>query len=249
MSAAALSIAFTAGLLSFLSPCIVPMLSVYFSLITGQSFRSLREMTAGDAIHRGVLKNTLAFTLGFSMIFTAAGAAAAQVGSLFQRSLGFLNIIGGIFVIVLGLVALGVVPTGLVQRLTLRHRELQQAPAASRTWSAFLVGLFFALACSHCIAPTLYSVLLYAGGSGSAMAGASLMAAFSLGLSIPYILSGLFLGRMVGFLRKARAPQVWAPRIAGVLMVGLGLLMLFGKLTWLTALLSRVWPFRPPVGM
>jgi cytochrome c-type biogenesis protein len=124
----ALAIAFTAGLLSFLSPCIVPMLSVYFTLITGQSFRDLRTLSASAAVRQGVLRSTLAFVLGFGLVFTAAGAAAAQVGALFERSLGVLNIIGGLFVIGLGLTMLGVIPQTLVQRLTLGHRDMGEAP-------------------------------------------------------------------------------------------------------------------------
>lgn len=249
MSLIAISVAFTAGILSFLSPCIVPMLSVYFSLITGESFRSLREAGAYEALRRGVLRNTLAFVAGFSLVFAAAGAAAAQLGALFGRSLGVLNAVGGLFVVVLGLSTLGVLPQDWLQRIVLRHRSLEKAPGAARSWSAFLVGIFFAIACSHCIAPTLYSVLIYAGGSGSPASGALLMAAFSTGLGIPYVLAGLFLGRTVHLLRRASSARVWVQRVAGALMLFLGMAMLSGKLTALTAAIGKVWSFRPPVGM
>lgn len=245
----ATSIAFTAGLLSFLSPCIVPMLSVYFTLITGQSISSLRELSAGDALRKGVLRSTLAFVLGFALVFTAAGAAAAQAGALFQEGLGILNVIGGLFVILLGLIMAGVLPQSWLQRFTIGHRDLGAAPTGPRTWSAFLVGLFFAVACSHCIAPTLYSVLLYAGGTGSPATGAMLMAAFSLGLAIPYLLTGLFFGRIIALLKKAKRPRRWVQWVAGGLMVVLGIIMLSGRLTDLTALFSRLWPFKPPIGM
>ncbi|HYF95400.1 MAG TPA: cytochrome c biogenesis protein CcdA [Symbiobacteriaceae bacterium] len=243
------TIAFAAGLLSFLSPCIVPMLSVYFSLITGESFRSLRELTATDAVKRGVVRNTLAFVTGFAVVFTLAGAVAAQIGALLQRSLVYLNIVGGLFVIVLGLMALGLVPEGLLERLTLRHRAWETAPPPAKPWSAFVVGLFFAVACSHCIAPTLYSILILAGGSGTPVTGAVLMAAFSAGLAVPYLLAGLFMGRLVTVLRNATAPRLWVQRVAGALMVVLGALMVTGKLTWLTGAAGRLWPFRLPFGM
>ncbi|MFZ5827831.1 MAG: cytochrome c biogenesis CcdA family protein [Bacillota bacterium] len=249
MSMAAVAIAFTAGLFSFLSPCIIPMLSVYFSLITGESFKTLREYSAVEAVRKGVLRSTLAFVAGFFIVFTVAGAAAAQVGSLFQKSLGVLNVFGGLFVVGLGLMMIGLLPQDLLQRLTLRHRDMEAPPEGPKAWSAFLVGLFFAVACSHCIAPTLYSVLIYAGGTGSPVTGAVLMAAFSAGLAIPYILSGLFLGRSVSLLRKAAAPRRWVQWTAGALMVVLGIIMITGKLTWLTGEISRLWPFRPPVGM
>lgn len=249
MTLTAASIALAAGVLSFLSPCIVPMLSVYFTMITGESFRSLREMTAVEAIRTGVLRNTLAFAAGFSLIFTAAGAAAARVGALLPGWTGFLNVVGGLFIMALGLVTMEVLPSHWVQRLTLRHRDLGQAPGPRGAWSSFLVGLFFAVACSHCIAPTLYSVLIFAGGTGSATTGAGLMAAFSLGLSIPYLLAGVFLGRTVSVLRQATSARVWAPRAAGILMIALGMLMLSGKLTLLTAAISKLMPFDLPVGM
>jgi cytochrome c-type biogenesis protein len=249
MSVVALSIALTAGLLSFLSPCIVPMFSVYFSLITGESFRSLRELSAAEALRKGVLRNTLGFVLGFSVVFIAAGAVAAQVGALFQRSLGVLNVVGGLFVIALGLMTMDVLPKDLLERLTLRHREMEKAPGAARTWSSFLVGLFFAVACSHCIAPTLYSVLIAAGGTGSPVTGAGLMAAFSVGLSIPYLLAGLFLGRTVSLVRKFSGTQRWVQVAAGALTVLLGVVMITGKLSTLTGAIASFWPFRPPVGM
>ena len=220
------------------------MLSVYFSLITGQSFSRATIQPRSR-----VLSSTLAFVAGFALVFTAAGAAAGQVGALFQRSLGILNLIGGLFVIALALTMLGVVPRQLLERLTLRHRELEGVPSGPRSWSAFLVGLFFAVACSHCIAPTLYAVLLYAGGTGSAVAGGALMAAFSLGLAIPYVLAGLFLGRAVNLLRRVAGAGPWLQRVAGVLMLALGAIMIAGKLPWLTQVITSVWPYRPPVGM
>ena len=249
MTAAALSVAFTAGLLSFLSPCIIPMLSVYFSLITGQSTRALRDLTARDAVRQGVLKSTFGFIAGFALVFAAAGAAAAQVGALLQRSLGVLNVVGGLFVVALGLMMIGLLPQDLLQRITLRHRDMETAPQGPRTWSSFLVGLFFAVACSHCIAPTLYSVLIYAGSTGSPLTGGLLMAAFSAGLAVPYILSGLFLGKTMALLRKASTARRWTQWAAGSLMVGLGVIMIAGKLTWLTAAVGRLWPWRPPIGM
>lgn len=245
----AAALAFTAGLLSFLSPCIVPMLSVYFSLITGQSVQSLRGLTVGDAIRQGVLRNTLAFVLGFGLVFTAAGAAAAQVGVWLQESLWLLNFLGGTFVIGLGLVTMGILPQSLIQRLTLRHRDMEKAPEGNRTWSSFLVGLFFAVACSHCIAPTLYSVLVYAGGTGSPVQGGLLMAAFSAGLAVPYLIAGLFLGRVTALLRRSAGPRVWIQRTAGAVLMVLGGLMLAGKLTLLTEAFSRIWPYRLPIGM
>lgn len=249
MSLVAIALAFTAGLFSFLSPCIVPMLSVYFSLISGQSFRSLRDLSAVEAVRKGVLKSTLGFIAGFALIFTAAGALAGQVGSLLERSLGLLNIVGGVFVIALGLTMIGLLPRDLLQRLTLRHRDLEEAPPGPRAWSSFLVGLFFAVACSHCIAPTLYAVLVYAGSTGSPVTGAVLMAAFSLGLAVPYLLAGLFLGRTVKLLKQAAAPRRWVQWVTGSLMIGLGIAMITGKLTWLTAAVGQFWPFKLPMGM
>lgn len=249
MSIVAISVAFTAGLFSFLSPCIVPMLSVYFSLITGQSPKELRDLTAVQALRKGVLRSTIGFIAGFTLVFTVAGAAAAQVGAVFQQSLGVLNVIGGVFVIGLGLMMLGILPQDLLQRFTLRHRDIDRAPGGPRIWSSFLVGLFFAVACSHCIAPTLYSVLIYAGGTGSPLTGAVLMAAFSIGLAIPYLLSGLFLGKTVHLLRKAATPRRWVQLAAGLLMIGLGGVMIAGKLSWLTEVVSQFWPYRAPLGM
>ncbi|MDA8229316.1 MAG: sulfite exporter TauE/SafE family protein, partial [Desulfitobacterium hafniense] len=221
MSTSLLIIAFAAGILSFLSPCIVPMLGVYFSLITGMTASELRENALDPHLRVRVIKNTLAFVAGFGLVFTAAGALAAQMGAILSKWQGFLNALGGTVVLILALKLLGVFDLPFLSRLHWEPAffEKLRTKATRSAWSSFVVGLLFAIACSHCIAPTLLSILTMAGATKDAFSGMIVMAIFSLGLAIPYVLAGLSFNRVISSLKKFRSRQYVAERIAGVLML------------------------------
>ncbi len=238
---------FSAGLLSFLSPCIVPMVTVYLSLITGMTFEQLAATTDKSGIRRDLLVNTLLFVLGFGVIFTLAGGASGLVGSFFSKPT-LLEKIGGIFVILFGLHLSGLFKIPYLKKLSLAQRlKLERKPVGHA--GAFLVGIFFALVCSHCIGPTLYSMLIYAGTTRSSANGMIIMALFSLGLAVPYLVTALAVGPIIDRLDRAKRYLWIVSLVSGLLLVGFGVLMLAGQFTQLTGFFSRLLPYRLPTGM
>jgi cytochrome c-type biogenesis protein len=243
-------IAFAAGILSFISPCIIPMLGVYFSLITGLTVSGLKDATLDVTLRRRVIKNTLAFVTGFSLVFIAAGAVAGELGSLLGRWQGFLNILGGTVILILALKMLGFFQLSFLNQLHWEPKFFNKLreKAKRSAWSSFLVGLLFSIACSHCIAPTLLSILALAGATQDYGSGMLVMFFFSLGLSIPYVLTGMFFNKVIDVLKRYRGKQVIAERLAGILMLFMAYIIYTNRLTELTGFLGRFMP-NLPLGM
>lgn len=250
MSAALLAIAFAAGVLSFLSPCIIPMLGVYFSLITGLTVPELNNAALDRHLRRRVLRNTVAFVVGFSLVFTAAGSLAGEVGALLGRWITVLNIFGGTVVLILALKMLGVFDLAFLSKFQWEPAFFDQVRTRSTrsVWVSFVVGLFFAVVCSHCIAPTLYSILAAAGATQGPLSGMLVMLVFSLGLAIPYLLTGLFFNRVLQGLKKFRNKLVIVEKVLGVLMLFMAYIVYTNQLTVLTGHLANFLP-RLPLGM
>ena len=250
MSTALLLIAFAAGFISFVSPCIIPMLGVYFSLITGLTGTQLKGATMDPQLRRRVIKNTLAFVAGFAVVFIAAGAIAGELGALLGKWQGILTFLGGSVILILALKLLGVFELPFLARTAWQPKFFDKLSEKSGRSSgvSFIVGLLFSIACSHCIAPTLYSILALAGGTRGPVSGMVVMLVFSIGLAIPYILVGLFYNRMLNLLKRLRRRQRWVERIAGLLMLYLSYIMYTNKLSNLTGYLARFLP-QLPVGM
>lgn len=243
---APLLLALAAGVVSFLSPCIVPMISVYLTLITGMSLEELKA-TRGVLSRRWILLNTALFCLGFIIVFTLAGGAAGAIGSLLQESRRSLEIGGGVVVVILGLSMTGIIKLSWLHRLGLPLERPQRKPRGPL--GSFLIGLFFAVACSHCIAPTLLAMMAVAGATGSAAGGMLTMFAFSLGLTIPYLLTALAVSPVLRWLGAGRGRARWVSVGAGVFLAFFGALMISGEFTRLTELSDRLIPFDTPLGM
>jgi len=238
---------FLAGLLSFLSPCIIPMLGVYFSLITGLTSEQLKSETLRSNLRRKVLINTFAFVAGFGLIFTAAGSIAGSLGSVLGQWLNIFSIIGGFMILVLALKLLGIFELSFLSRLHWEpkfYNELRQRPSTGPV-IAFIVGLIFAIACSHCIAPTLYTILFMAGASQSWVSGMLIMGIFSLGLAIPYVITGLFYHKVLKLLKRYQTQQVYIRRVLGLLMLFFAYILFTNQLTEVTGFLSRFLPNLP----
>ena len=227
------------------------MLTVYFTMITGLSMEELTSLSQDRTMRRSIVVNTALFALGFGIIFTAAGAAAGQVGNLLPRLIPLLSAIGGFFVIGFGLYLMGLDRLPVIRRVLTwqRHYDHGEVHAGNRGVTAFTTGLVFAVACSHCIAPTLYSILIFAGSSGSVQSGAAMMAAFSLGLAVPYLVVAFGFGEATAVLKKLRPYSRTIAASSGALMVIFGLLLLSGKFTLLTQWFSSWLPYRLPFGM
>lgn len=241
---------FAAGILAFVSPCIIPMITVYLSLITGLTFQELTATGTEDRrrVASHIVGNTALFVAGFSVVFIAAGGAAGLVGRMLAAYSSRLNLVGGAFVIIFGLHLAGAFKLPLLERLNV-GRSLKAPSKPLGPLGAFLVGLFFAVACSHCIGPMLYSMLLVAGTTGSPAKGMAMLGAFSAGLAIPYMLTALAVGRMLDYLARLKPRMPIIKAVSGGMLVALGLLMFTDKFALLSSYLARILPYRPPVGM
>lgn len=243
-------IAFFAGLVSFFSPCIIPMITVYFSVITGMSVKDLKAVEKSKAVRLKILINTLLFIAAFTIVFSIAGAASGKAARFIKENIVIFNVLGGVMVIFLALKLLG-----FFKALSFRIKPLEdlfdrfKARASSGYLTTFLVGIFFAVACSHCIGPLLYSMLIFAGNTGSAYAGMTVMFMFSMGLAIPYLLLGIAFGRSIDFLKKSKKYHVVISYIAGAILLLFGILLLLNKFTLAVEILYKIIPFRSRLGM
>lgn len=237
-----------AGFVSFISPCIIPMLTVYFSTITGLSINELMDENKSRESNKLIIKNTLLFILAFTIVFSIAGSAATVVSKLITKNIQILNIIGGIFIIFFGLGMLGIFK--VVCKSMGIEAWLSKKQFKSNGLTAFFTGLFFAIACSHCIGPILYSLLVYIGISSYGVNGTLAMIMFSIGLGIPFFISGLFLKKVIRALKRFKPYQGIITKIIGVILIGFGIMLLTDKFTAIVSILYNISPIKKlPIGM
>jgi cytochrome c-type biogenesis protein len=222
---------FGAGIASFLAPCIVPLLPAYLGIIVGETADAHDPARAVPA--------TAIFVLGFATIFASFGAAAGLLGSSLQQYQGTVERVGGVIIAVMGLVLLGVVrgPFARERRLmpTLPGRALGSV-------RPFVVGVAFGAAWSPCVGPLLAAALTVASRSGQAGKGALLLVAYAFGIGVPFMLAALGLASSPGLSERLRRAGPTIERVAGVLLVALGVLLATGIYHHLTSYLARFTP-------
>jgi len=232
--------AFFAGVLSFLSPCVLPLLPGYISFISGESIESL---TKGGK-HAPRLKAFLGavfFGLGFTLIFVMLGASATSIGQLLNEYKGILAKIAGVVVIILGLHMLGVFK---IQKLLNQKKwNYQKKNKGPFYIEAFLLGVAFVFGWTPCIGPILGGILALASQEATVSQGMLLLLTYSLGLWIPFLISALALGFVIGGIKKAGKTMIIVEKIAGILLIVIGLLMLTDLLTVIVTYLTRWFPF------
>jgi cytochrome c-type biogenesis protein len=223
----AIAVAALAGLVSILSPCVLPLVPGYLSYVTGLAGS---DMDAGSSRTRRVLAGTLLFVLGFSVVFTLLLTLVANIGFALKTHQDLLDVILGVLVIVLGFGYLGWIP-GLQ-----REVRISKLPAAGLV-GAPVFGAIFALSWLPCTGPTLAAVAAMATTSGQTSRAVTLSLAYSLGLGIPFVLFGLFFRRTLGVFRAVRRNSRWVTRIGGVLLILVGIALVTGGwnhfLVWL----------------
>jgi cytochrome c-type biogenesis protein len=227
-----LTISFTAGVLSFLSPCVLPLIPSYVTFITGLSLDDVQRS------RRVALVHSLLFITGFTLVFLALGATATVVGRLLHHNREWVGRVGGVLVIVLGLYLLGVFNIGAFNR----ERRVHIANKPLGYAGTILVGMAFAAGWTPCIGPILGSVLTYTASSADLNHGLSLLLAYSLGLAVPFLLAALMIDRFMALLQRYRGALVWMSRASGVLLIMVGVLMLTGSMTVMSTWLQRWTP-------
>jgi cytochrome c-type biogenesis protein len=226
-------IAFLAGIVSFLSPCVLPLVPGYISMLSGASIDELKREASGELLRR-VLRNSLAFVVGFSAVFVSLGASATEVGKILLAQRTTINIIAGVVIVIFGLHL-----TGLV-KIPLLYREARLDAGAPKRGlgGAFLLGFAFAFGWTPCIGPILAGILALAAQRETVFQGMFLLAVYSAGLAIPFLITSLGLGSFLkfygGFRKHLQAVEVGS----GVLLIVLGILIAFNKLTMISGYFS-----------
>jgi len=221
--------AFLAGVLSFFSPCVLPLIPAYFSFITGFS---LDELMSGEntQIRKKVILSTLAYVLGFSAVFILMGASASLLGSLMKQYGNAIRLTGGHVIILFGAHLTGIIEIkGLYfeKRIHPQHKPLHFL-------GTFLVGMAFGAGWSPCIGPMLGSILILAGNQQTVSQGIILLSLYSLGMAIPFIIISFFINVFLKSIRKASSALKYFNMIAGMLLILIGLLLVTNKLAVLS---------------
>ncbi len=227
-------IALTAGVLSFLSPCVLPLVPSYLSFVTGMSLEDLQE----GVERRRVMLNAVLFVAGFTGIFVILGATASFLGQFFRVYEDWIARLGGVLIILLGLHLLGVF------RFTalMREKRVQLADRPEGHLGALAVGAAFGAGWTPCIGPVLGGILTMAGTSDTVWQGVGLLLVYSVGLAVPFLLAALALDWFLEAFQRYRRFIPWMERASGVLLIGLGLLLVTGSFTVLSTWLARFTP-------
>jgi cytochrome c-type biogenesis protein len=233
-----LFVAFSAGLLSFLSPCVLPLVPSYATFITGMSLDELESREASPRARRTVFVHGLLFVLGFTLVFLALGASATFIGALLKFASRWVQAAGGALLILFGLYLVG----------------LLRLPGANREWrmhlaekpvgylGTVLVGITFGAGWTPCIGPVLGGILTMAAAQGTMGRGVGLLAVYSAGLAIPFLLSTVLIELFLSGFRRFRRLLPWINRVSGAMLLVIGVLMVTGSFTTLSALMARWTP-------
>jgi len=217
--------AFVAGLLSFFSPCVLPLIPAYFTFITGFSIEELTEEYNSE-IRKKVFLSTFLFVLGFSLVFILMGASASYLGGLMYTYKKLIRIIGGILIIILGVHLTGLIRIpGLdfEKRIILEKKPLHFL-------GTLIIGMAFGAGWSPCIGPLLGSILIIAGSQETVWQGVILLGIYSTGLAIPFIIISIFINFLLIFIKKASKVLKYVNVVAGVVLIVVGLILVSNKL-------------------
>ncbi|MDK1372878.1 MULTISPECIES: cytochrome c biogenesis CcdA family protein [unclassified Sinorhizobium] len=248
MSIADISIwtAILAGALSFLSPCVLPLVPPYLCYMAGVSVDQFRggDTVAIASTRRAVLPAALFFTLGFATVFVALGAGASSIGLLLRQYIDLLSRIGGIIIIVMGLHFLGVFRIGLLAR----EARFQGGGKPATLSGAYIMGLAFAFGWTPCIGPVLGTILGVAAARDTVSDGALLLAVYSLGLAVPFWIAAGFSGAFMHFLSRFRRHLGLVEKLMGGLLVLAGLAFLFGFISSVAIWFQQTFPILMQIG-
>lgn len=236
--------ALIAGLLSFISPCVLPIVPPYLAWLAGVSFDELKDEAPGAAQRRRLITAAVAFVLGFTTVFVMLGATASVLGRTIAQYFDTLSMIAGIIIIVMGLHFLGVF------RIAMLYREarVQVARKPAGPLGAYVIGLAFAFGWTPCVGPILAAILFIAGSEGTALRGALLLAIYSLGIGIPFILTAVFASRFLGWATRFKRHMRKVEMAMGGLLVVTGILFITGQMSVISFWLLETFPIFQTIG-
>ena len=224
--------AFVAGLISFLSPCVLPLVPGYVSLISGVGVEELKSDQS--QVFRKVMLNSVAFIVGFSIVFVTLGAISTEIGQLFAQYKSMLARIAGAIIILFGLHL-----TGIFQiKALLADARLHSLKGNASLWGAFVIGFAFAFGWTPCVGPILAVVLGFAAAQDTVVKGILLLAVYSAGLAVPFLLTSLGIGRFLKFYNRFKFHMHALEVASGGLLILLGILLVFGKFTLISGWFS-----------
>lgn len=238
-----LTSAFVAGLLAFISPCILPMVPIFLCYITGLGAAEL-DRDDGSVGPRRLLPPALAFVAGFTVVFVALGATASSIGRLLNEHLALAGTVAGVVTIAMGLHFLGIVRIPLLYR----SAGVQVAARPATLFGAFVFGLAFAFGWSPCAGPVLAAVLFMAGAESSVARGSLLLFAYAAGTGIPFLITAAFAGTFLGALRRFRRHLPTVEKITGGFLVALGVVLFSGRMTDVSGWLLETFPTLGRIG-
>jgi cytochrome c-type biogenesis protein len=215
-------IAFSAGLLSFISPCVLPLVPSYVTYITGVSFKELKDAKSRSRLRWVTVSHSLLFIIGFSTIFILMGASASYLGQILARYQYWMMKGGGVLIIILGIHFTGIINLPFLQME--RRFELRSKPLGYV--GSFLVGIVFAAGWTPCIGPILSTILIYASTSQSFTKGLLLLAVYSLGLGVPFFLSSLAFNSFLSAFERIKRYMRVITLVSGLFMIAIGILFL-----------------------
>ncbi len=222
MNDVSFGLAFIAGVVSFLNPCVMPLIPSYISYITGLSFKDLSGSEDRSRIRKVTLINSLLFVAGFSFIFVLLGASSSTLGRLFYQYRDIVRIAGGILIIIFGLFVAGILNLGFLMRE--RRFELRDRPAG--LLGSFIIGMTFGAGWTPCIGPILGSILIYASTKDSVLYGMGLLGVYSIGLGIPFILSGVAINIFLSYMKKLQRYMRYVMLLSGLILIAFGIILL-----------------------
>ena len=225
-------IAFTAGILSFLSPCVLPLVPSYVTFVTGLSLEDVSRA------RRVALVHSLLFVCGFTAIFVALGAGATALGVVLAAYRDWISRIGGVLLVIFGLILLEVVRIPALSR----DRRIYLADKPVGYLGSVLVGLAFGAGWTPCIGPVLGGILSLASAAGSVWRGVALLVAYSAGLAVPFLLAALAIDKFLALFARMQRGLAWVSRVSGALLIVVGLLLASGWFTMLATWLQRLTP-------
>ncbi len=236
--------AFLAGLLSFVSPCVLPIVPPYLAYLAGMSFSQLSGETIDPGASRRIVVSATLFVLGFSTVFVALGATASIVGQSIAQHFDTLSVIAGLIIIVMGLHFLGVFRIGLLYRearLNITNRPVGLV-------GAYVMGLAFAFGWTPCVGPVLAAILFVAGAEETALRGAVLLAVYSLGIGLPFLLAAVFAGRFLSWANRFRKHMGTVEKVMGGLLVLTGILFITGSMSLIAQWMIDTFPAFQTIG-